>query len=352
MNEQHVRYTDTELLDAVRAVALLALPDAPDRLSQPQFDKRRAEVADTYPGLPTARAIYMWLNSGTSGSVSWASLVRGAVAGGVVLRRTVVVARRAAPAVPLTDRGVFFALNLVARTLGSDSPSPDQYDLTAERLRRTRRGALAKLLPTSSQLIHFAEDWNEALRLAQLQPRVGRSETGPARAPRNRKPATVSVPYAIELFLQSQGYLPTDKDLRWFASEARFALADNKYRPWRDHVEEARTAWSGRGRWFPPRVAPFTVRRRCKPNPDDLPPDLPSRIRNRCADIEARATALNEYWDTLPPEREPKQSSYRTWAVGRDAPPPSCFGRHGGFSVVREHARHIRRRDAKAEPLS
>lgn len=354
MSATAVRYTDTELLDGVRAVALVVVPDAPETLSQPLFDRHREDVADDYPGLPTARAIYMRINSGTSGRVSWPSLVRAAVAGDAGVRQTIAAARRATPGVPLSDRVVFFALKLVARELDGRSPSPDQYDATAAVLRRRRRGALAKLLPTAGQLSQFAGGWNEALLLAELEPRNG---DGAARARRRRarKPAAVAVPDAILLFIEHQGTLPTTHDLRWFSKAAGFALADETAKPWPRFVAIARRKWATRGRWFPPGVVRLADRVRYQPKPGDLPDDLPARLKE--LDLDACVHALDVYWDTLPTGREPKQKPYGIWAVENGYPAHRGFAKFGGFSVVRQETRKRRRarkrgrKDGRSYPL-
>ncbi len=97
------------------------------------------------------------------------------------------------------------------------------------------------------------------------------------------------------------------------------------------------------GRWCPSRAPRVAERVRYQPKPGDLPDDLPARVRERWADINVCADALNAYWDTLPRGREPKQKPYGVWAVGKPYPAPSCFGQHGGFSAVRELARRKRR---------
>lgn len=191
-----IRYSDDELLAAVRAVALAVGANAPERLSQPRFDRERATVIDEYPGLPTARAIYMRLNSGTSGRISWESIVRGALAGGASAQQTIVAGRRSTPMVPVDRRVVFFALTLVARELGVRTLGPDRYDATASALRRTRRGALASLLPTANQLISYAGDWDMALELADLEPRAREQPSANAQvtAPTNAPIRSASVP--------------------------------------------------------------------------------------------------------------------------------------------------------------
>ena len=341
MGTTAVRYTDTELLDGVRAVALVAAADAPEKLSQPQFDRHRDDVADEYPQLPTARAIYMRINSGNQGRVSWGSLVRAAVKGGAAIRQTVVAARRSTPGVPLTERGVFFALRLVAGERETNSPSPDEYDATADTLRRSRRGALAKLLPTANQLTQFAGGWDDALQLAQLEPRNRTDGESATQRKSKRKPAAVSVPDAILLFVAHQGALPTRPDLRWFAKTAGFALANDGGQPWDAAVTEARRKWAAEGRWFPPRAARQAERARYQPKPGDLPAGLPPRTQ--LVDLDTCVDAVVAYWDTLPPGREPKQKPYGTWATASGYPAHSRFTQFGGFSEVRELARKKRR---------
>lgn len=344
MSTNRARYTDTELLDAVREIALLEAPNAPESLSQPRYDAGRTRIADTYPDLPTARAIYMRLNSGTQGTVPWSSLVKAAVTGEASERQAIAAARRANPDVPVDERLAFFALNLAAKELASRSPSPDQYDALVTRLRHRRRHALAKLLPTANQLATFAGGWNEALILAGLVSRApaGGHRADPSRWEDGQRP--VSTTEGIHLFLATQGRLPSRDELRAFASKGNFRLSETPRRPWQAHSADARQAWIELGRWWPARSLPRGSRPALyEPLPDDLPDDLALQRRNRWADIAVCARVLNDYWDTLPPGTEPKQKRYGVWAVDRDAPAPSRFQQHGGFSAVREHARALRR---------
>jgi hypothetical protein len=331
--------TDRELLDVIGEVAWAVRPGAPESLSQPQFDAYVDEHRVRYPGVPTARAIYMRLNSGSAGRVTWRSIVRAACGSERSARQTLVAATRAATPVPVSDRNVFFALTVVARRLDARTVSPGEHDDERERTRlvdRRRGGVLARLLPTAAQLAQYAGGWDEALVLAGLDARAQEVRRPPA-------PESVPVVRALGLYLEHQGSLASRPELRRFAEEADFALADDAERPWAEHVAAFRSAWEQAGRWCPPGYPPHKKRVRYSMAAGAIP-GLPPRVRGRWDELDACADAVLTYWGTLPGRREPTQKGYGRWAVGKPYPAPSRFAQHGGFTAVKERARALRRR--------
>lgn len=298
-----IRYGDAELLAAIRAVALALGGTAPEKLSQPQFDRGRATVADDYPGLPTARAIYMRLNSGTGGRVPWASIVRAALAGGVSAQQTIAATRRSAATVPVDRRVVFFALTLVARELGVRTFGPDGYDATASRLRRTRRGALASLLPTANQLVTYAGDWDMALELAELDPRpAAHARPAPVR------PDTVSVSEALGLYLEHHGSLASKAELRWFSQAGGFALANDAARPWGEFVAELREVWTAAGRWCPQSLSLRAIASATPCPTADCPGFLPATASATAGPSTDARTLSSTTGTPCPPDASPSRS--------------------------------------------
>lgn len=334
--------TDRELLDVVGEVARAVRPAAPQSLSQPQFDAYVEERRDRYPSVPTARAIYMRLNSGSAGRVTWRSIVRAACGSVNSVRQTLVAATRSTPLVPVTERTVFFALTVVARRLHAPTLAPGEYDGGRERMRlldRRRGGALGGLLPTAAQLAQAAGGWDDALAMAGLEPRPATPKRPPA-------PEAVSIVQALGLYFEHQGALGSWPELKRFAEQANFALTDFAGHSWEVYLAAFRSEWGETGRWCPPGYPPHKTRVRY-PMAAGAIAGLPPRVRGRWDELDACADAVLTYWGTLPGRREPTQKGYGRWAVGKPVPASSRFAQHGGFTTVKERARALRRREAQ-----
>lgn len=334
--------TDLELFEVVGRVARAVNPARPQSLSQPQFDRYIADHRDELPGVPTARAIYMRVNAdGNQARVGWQVIVRAACASQASARQTLVAARRSNFETPVTARVVFFALNVVARNLHVRSLAPGEYEQERQRIaasKERRSRVLVSLLPTANQLEQFAGSWDEALALANLEPRP-RNTVPPQE---ERKPMGVEAVDAIGLYLEQQGSLPTRADLRRFARAAKFALSDRREIRWEQIIGDFREHWAQLGRWCPPGVPPAGQRflHPAEPVEDKA---ATGRIRERWADIDDCARAVVDYWETLKGRTEPTQKAYGRWAVGKPYPAPRVFARHGGFTAVKERARDLRR---------
>lgn len=333
--------TDLELFEAVGRVARAVNPGRPEHLSQPQFDRHVAAHRVEFPGIPSARAIYMRVNTGKQAHIGWKAIVRAACASPRAARQTLVAARRSEFETPMTNRVVFFALNTVARSLGVSSLTPGRYDDERQRIgqskERTNR-ALALLLPTANQIESFVGNWDEALAIARLDPRtvetVSRSE---------RRPTGMEVSVAIGHYLEHHGLLPTRPDLRDFARHAEFALSEPPGVQWEEHLAKFRARWAELGRWAPAGLPAREHRHfnATKPEPID---GATRSVHAKLEGIDECAEALLAYWDTLQGRSEPTQKGYGRWAVGKPYPSPSTFGRvGGGFTAVKERARELRR---------
>ena len=332
--------TDLELFVAVGKVARALNPERPDRLSQPQFDRYVAAHQDEFPGVPSARAIYMRVNTGKHGQIGWKSIVRAACSSPKAARQTLVAARRSEFDTPMSNRVVFFALSTIARLLGAASLTPGRYDDERQRIgesKERKSRALALLLPTANQIESFVGDWDEALAIARLEPRtvetVSRSE---------RRSTGMEVSVAIGHYLEHHGLLPTRPDLRDFAKRAEFALSEPPGSLWEEHMSKFRARWAELGRWTPAGLPPREHRHLNAAKPEPIEGATRS-VHAKLEGIDECAEALLAYWDTLQGRSEPTQKGYGRWAVGKPYPSPSTFGRvGGGFTSVKERARELR----------
>ena len=356
---------DVELVRVVGRVAQRALPDDPRSLSQPVFDRFVAAHRDEFAGVPTARAIYMRVNSGNQGRVAWPQIVAAGVQGEAAARQTVVAGTRSVADVAIDDHVVFFALNLVHDCHDPDAgPFGEQvYEAIRERLigrGRRRNRELERILPNAAQITQrVREGWPAALHIAGLAapelhepqrvdgPAADASEhdeTRDVKAPPSRSRATqpasraMARADAIALFLEHHGRLPVQSELKQFAKLSRFRLAHH-IRPWGDEIAAARNRWNELGRWWPPGLAHKDQRDAVVAASGEYA-EHPQR--GTWDDIDVCAQALNLYWDTLTGRREPTQKGYGRWATGKPYPAPRNFARHGGFGAVKERARQLR----------
>lgn len=173
-------FTRERLRWLLRTVAKAVRPQAPDKLTQHEFDERAPGlmVELDEPPPPSARAIYMRLNKGRSGKrKSWRDLVREACDETVSDVRAESIARRERENPFIDERHVWYALRRVAQEIGR-TPTPDRYDETrrtlieADRRRNGDDAVLEDLLPTSGQILTLAADlgWSGACELAGLEP--------------------------------------------------------------------------------------------------------------------------------------------------------------------------------------
>jgi len=329
--------SDASLLSVAAQVAQDARPGSPALLSQRAFDRHVAAHRDAYPGVPTARAICMRLNSSNRDYLGWTALLVAALAGGLARQNMLVKASRIYAETELTDELIHFALQVVANELGADTFTSPDYDRACDRLRSSDRGRyLGPLLPKGSQLLTRFHRWSEVLAIGGLKP--------PPKVNHVSQQPRLTVLQSMELYLVHQGSLPSEGELLWFSREAGYAQTDHHTldghrMTWADHLAKLRARWEAMGRWCPSRLPVVRTRVR-NPLPEGGIPGVPPRIKGRWQDPDECARDLLAYWDTLPPRKEPTQTGFRRW----DAPhaSPSSFEQHGGFVVIRDLARALR----------
>lgn len=151
------------------------------------------------------------------------------------------VARRAAPAAPLTDQQLAFALRMVAHELDEPPLNRESYRRRRDALVDADRAAwgdesvLARVLPSLNQ-IDAQLRWEQALTIAGLPtPTEKRGERGPSAARRyNFQPERPGLPLAqaTACYAALNRTWPSKPALRAFANHARFALPDFKHVKW------------------------------------------------------------------------------------------------------------------------
>ena len=343
------RIADVELVRIVGRVALAARPDDPTSLSQPLFDRHVAAHRDQFPGVPTARAIYMRINSGTHGRVAWAQIVAAGITGEASARQTVVSGTRRTSPVPIDEHVITVALRTVAKHLTPRDGGivrEHRYDTIRDRLigaGRTRNTTLEAILPTAAQIKQAAGSWPNAQRGAGLPTGQGEppgAATAPSRAATAAKRRQIGMPVvdALVLFVDANGWLPGEHDLRTFMRRAGLALARVQSTPWPVWIQQLAERLAQDGRQLPPK--PPRGRK-----PELVIPDhnlTEYVLRTAWTDLDTCAWKVVEFWDQLPRRQEPSRTRYGRWAVGKPVPSPRNFDRHGGWSAVLNRARELR----------
>jgi hypothetical protein len=144
---------DSELLDIIAAVARLASPANPARVTQRVWDRRLA--VSKYAGrAPSARACVMRLNRGGA-SLTWKQVVELSLKEGASRTQGLAAALREELSADLPDHQVYYAMRRVARELGEAPASPARYQRGRDR--GLRAGLDAGRLPTANQLVTWAK---------------------------------------------------------------------------------------------------------------------------------------------------------------------------------------------------
>ncbi len=241
-NEFRSRQSDEQLYKLVAAVARDALPDAPGKLGQQQFDDNRERIAGELgePVPPKANAIYMRFNQGRPKRERrpWKRIVADALDGNHELRVT--ADRRAEPAWFQDEGYLVYSLRRVADHLGLDPGGPgcpaDTYDRGYRELveadKRLKRGRLlGELLLTSAQAQTIAGNagWDGAWELAGYLP-PGRPESvrgfEPLQMLAHYYETRPGLPRSYEELRQHAASmdipLPAQKTVKWTELRARF----------------------------------------------------------------------------------------------------------------------------------
>lgn len=177
MCEQPAQFTrsvdDAALVDAVGEIIREAGFDADEHVSTRAFDAAKRRLSG-FEHVPTARQISGRLGQRWPDIVAVARGAPGAPRPADAIRAW----GRAEENPDLDERNVIFALGLIARELGQDTLTPDEYEQRVQVLlhagRRDGRGhVFGPLLPAAAQIVRLAGDWDVALAMAGLRPRSG-----------------------------------------------------------------------------------------------------------------------------------------------------------------------------------
>jgi hypothetical protein len=230
----------------------------------------------------------------------------------------------------LTEEYSNFALQLIARRLGTRTLPPCQYRAERQLMVRSRPRQL--LLPTAEQIEIITGSWDDAVARAGLAPRHGlggqRARVGP-----------VPIVEVLNRCYEHHRTEPTLGELVLFARANGIPFPrKGRRRPYSAYVKEWKDARSAGG----------------LPVPDGPPPkfERPDYSRDVGAAVsgERRATTswsdhdevvewVTRYLRELKPGERSSQRAYDTWAPGEDgAPWASVLQRHGGWVAVRNEA--------------
>jgi len=318
------RYSLDALVSVVADVARAANPARPESVTQSVYDAARAKAG--HKDAPTGK------QSAARLGMSWPDALAFALD---PERRSTEIAlgrRLGSEEAPWIDElAVRSALRTVALRLGKKTLRPAEYRAERERMlaaaRRSTRHRLELELPTEGQIERVAGDWERALELAGLAPRVRReNERG------------VSIVDALELALEAHGALATSHELPIFARANRIALEKIR-RPWREYLTELRERRDEWGKWTPSSPPAWRVRPDYRV-PVPLPPDLP-RIGRREWTREECLDALVLLLAERPGERLTLRGYQEASAGRRDLPSLSALQRQGKFSEMVAEARGL-----------
>lgn len=270
----------------MRAVVLDLRPDAPASVSQREFDRARTNL-EKWAAVPSARQICARLN------VSWRPLLAALFEPDRDVDKFVSHKQRTAVAHGLSDDQVAAALRIVAARLGVTTLRPAQYDaeraeLMSENQRRYRHGA-ALTLATANQIMRAAGDWDRALAVAGLNERPALTGS---------QPSEVSYHEAVRRFLESQGAMPTSKQLEAFAAAQRFPLPRTPVGGHQQALLDVQAAFAAEHRWAPATIRPRTAGRpttsRVGPRPIDVQDAESSVTPGRTASQEC--SPISRHW--------------------------------------------------------
>ncbi len=315
-------YTNARLYEVVHKAALHVKPLYPKELRQTEFDGARFEIG--HADAPSARQIATRLRR------SWPDIVSDAVDERADQTKRDAIENREEHADWVTGDHIHYALRKVAKHVGVESLTRDQFgigraELIAEdRKRHHFGGVLDENLPTLNQIETAARklvvrtdisDWEKALIVAKMS------------RPTARKPGGIEQHVAIHYYIQaSGGILPTsEKELSRFREIAGFGM---KRRPKNKTFEQLRAD----GVAYAASLGQPTTGEIPKPGtkPDfDLAKidaaDLPRAIARLTKD--EKLVKLAEYLDLCEEQGvEPRDKHYRALATKMGWPAASRLG--------------------------
>lgn len=327
-------YDDLALYELVRDVALCACPDAPTAATQVVWDAARGPAG--HPEAPSARAICARLADQDGKPFSWRELLELAFAPDRDIEMTHMTRRREPETDHLTAAHLYYALRRAAAQRGVKTLGPDAYAETRTRLiaaaRRRRDRVLEELLPTVGQIERIAGGWEQALELADLDPRA----TDERSSPRG-----MELVDALDLYAEATGgWLCSSDTLELFAREHCISLtkreSGKRWRAYLDEVTRQRDERGAKTRGYPPRGTKVETRL-----PEGALDGMPGRRPARGSATKKQcAAAVRRYLDDPDRREPPSQKRYLAWSVGRDdAPAPSQFAQYGGWRLILAQAR-------------
>jgi hypothetical protein len=321
------RYDLRGLVSVVALVAQAAEPKAPGQVSQRAYDAARK--ATGYPDAPTAKQTAARLK------LPWKEVLALALDPTRSVD-SVLGAREGEEDKPwLTSKDVCAALRIVARRLGKKTLKPVEYRLERKKMLDAARHSYRHLselsLPTEGQIERTAGSWDEALVIAGLGVR-GRATAGTG----------VPIVAAIELFLETFGYLPGVAQLEGFARAQGIPLAKRR-QPYADYIAELAKERAEWGRWTPPHSLSGA-----KPKLDEPVPGLSALLarfpkaqkRKKRWTSEECVEALVRLLAEWPNDRRLNEDAYQEASRGRDdLPSLSSLQRQGGFGKLLAEAK-------------
>ena len=228
--------------EIVRDVALAAAKRDDDPLKDPAmvtqrlWDAARHLLTSKWHVIPCAREICRQLADREGVSYAWPQLLADVFDPDCNFVQTH-AQRLSAPDRTISDDHVYWALNSVARAVGTRTLRPNEYESGRKQLleqagSKTRRlRELQMVLPTGNQITtHCRESWDRALEIAML---ASRSTTPPSHV------EALRVASAIGLFYLEHGYLPTSAQLQVFARRNRFGCQSFGGKHWEAWCAEA-----------------------------------------------------------------------------------------------------------------
>lgn len=348
-------YRPEQLYALVRVIAEEGKPGHPESISVREFDKARA--ATGHDAAPSAKAICQRLADRDGKAMGWKRVKEIAFDENASIEHVERRRRASAPARYLSERGVYFALRLVAKRLDVKTMTPGEYEderlvaLKEERDRDRRRPLLAQLLPTANQieLLFVGGDddddgaWDRALAIAELEPRA---QLRDQRRRRGRLEESLPLVEAIHLFAELNDRLPSKTDLNEFGEKADVQLEAIR-KPYRDVLREAiayRQTLGHNGPTELPRpeggAGGNAPRAQIAAPPPGSIPGVARRLRKGRARYsrDELLKAIQAYLKDLD-GRRPTQKGYGRYASKHKLPATKNFAKHGGWKALLEEAR-------------
>jgi hypothetical protein len=317
------RYDLRGLIDVVAAIARIAEPAEPERVTQRRYDAARAKAG--YPDAPSAR------QTATRLKMPWPELVALALSGRD-LDKSLGYRFGEHEEHHFGEEDLRSALRVVALRLGKKSLSYDDYAaerarmLADARRRWLHRSTLS--LPSGNQIKRVAGSWDAALAIAGLVP-----------PPKRTLPRGIPIVEALELALEAHGALLTRVELDRFAAANGLSLArPEKGKPWADYLAELRTRRAEWGKWTPTAPPVEGVR------PDygqavSLPAGLPQRKKRRWSREECVAAIARLLGELPSNERLTLRVYLQKANVRPELPALGSLQRHADFTELVAEAR-------------